>query len=97
MARAGILVAFVVACSHTPGANDPYGKFQDCFDDLVKNGGDMHAEAITLCILDHPIGGQHLMFSTLSDCVQYVGENLDQASASANEIQNGCQDYLNMK
>jgi hypothetical protein len=92
MRRAWILVAFVIGCG-----SDAYGNFQACFDDLVKNQGDMHAQAITKCILDYPIGGQHLSFGTLSDCVEYMAENLNQASASANEIQNGCQDYLNMK
>lgn len=92
MRRAGILVAFVVGCG-----SDTYGNFQACFDDLVKNQGEMHAQAITQCILDHPIGGQHLMFASLSDCLQYMSQNLDMMSASANEIQNGCQDYLNMK
>ncbi|MBL0216733.1 MAG: hypothetical protein IPQ07_22990 [Myxococcales bacterium] len=76
---------------------EPFGTLQACVDDHV-NGAEGFApdKAVTICCLDHPIGGaavNTVCTDTQAGCEAYVDAQLD-TIASAAQITAGCADYL---
>lgn len=95
-----IALPFVVACGDGGTDNgadaDPFATFQDCFDDHHGEEGFTVQKAITICCLDHPIGGNEagvVCGPTAITCSDYVDANLDPADATTDEIDMGCADY----
>lgn len=85
----------VVGCGHSH--DNGYATFQACYDEHTGNEGYAPPMAIAICTLDHPVGDVHLDFATSAECVAYVTANLAAGSATAAEIQAGCDDYITQK
>jgi hypothetical protein len=65
--------------------------YQDCFDDLTDNGGREVVDAIVQCCLDHPVGGDtEVCGDTMSDCVNYLTDNLSQFDADIGQRMEAC-------
>ena len=92
--RLALAMLFALGCG--VGPHDAYSTFQGCFND-VRDSGQTAQMTITLCLLDHPIGGHLLNFSTVTECEAYVSSNLDMSKATAVDISAGCQSYIDMK
>jgi len=86
-----------IGCGGNDGDSEPYDTFQGCMDDHVNGGeGFTPDKAVTICCLDHPIGGAAanvVCTDTQASCEAYVDAQLD-AIASAAQITAGCADYL---
>ncbi len=73
-----------------------YDSFQDCFDDHVGAEALPVDEAIVICALDHPeTGGSDL--PDAEACVDFVDQNLDEESATLEEIEDACDEYVIQK
>jgi hypothetical protein len=87
---------FTLGCGSSSG-EEAYDTLQDCFDDHHGAEGYDVMQSISICTLDHKIGGAKLDFATLAECTTYVDANLTDTSATVAEIAAGCQDYLDQK
>ena len=99
-----ILFSTLAACGDTPVDADPYDTMQACFDDHHVTEGLSINDAIVICCLDHPLGTAMTHPScgnTIADCTAYLNTDpvgmLTLASASANDIQLACTDYISKK
>ncbi len=86
-----LAVPALAACGHP---HDAYESFQACFDEHTIEESLSVENSITVCALDHAIEGEDLDFATAAECVAYMDANLTDASASADEIMAGCDDYI---
>ncbi|MCX5745513.1 MAG: hypothetical protein NT062_23800 [Proteobacteria bacterium] len=90
-----LLTPLVVACSDHAHTAEAFPTLQDCYADHT-TGGEMlpHAEAITVCCIDHPIAGvAPSCGSSAAECVTHVDAELD-ATATPAEITAACDDYV---
>jgi len=95
MRLASITLLAVLGCGG-PGPHDPYPNLHTCYSDL-RNNGDTQQAALLSCLLDHPIAGALLDFSTVTDCSAYVTENISGPDApTADVITTECQTYIDM-
>ena len=92
------LFCFSISCrGDDDGDAEPFDSLQDCVDEHV-NGDEGFSpdKSITICCLDHPLGGTPanvLCTSAQASCETYVDAQLD-TIASAAQITAGCADYL---
>jgi len=89
----------VSACGDGGGGGDadPFDTLQDCFDDHHITEGFSVEKAITICCLDHPIGGHEagmVCGPTADTCTTYVDAQIDPADATTDEIDAACADYV---
>lgn len=92
LALASMLVMPLVACGSS--SEKAYDTYQECFDDHTEKEHLINSEAITVCCLDHEIGGvKQVCGATEADCINYITANLKQTSASTTEVQFGCSEY----
>jgi hypothetical protein len=92
-ARILFVIALVPACDSHP---EEYANLQECFDDHTGAEGLSVEESIVICALDHPeTGGADL--ATADDCVDFVDLNLDTESATIEEIEAACDEYIVQK
>jgi hypothetical protein len=79
------------------GDSEAFDTFQDCFTDHhVEEGFDVQ-KAITICCIDHPIGGQDANVVCGNDataCEAYVTANLGGSDAGSADITAACTDYV---
>jgi hypothetical protein len=95
--RMYVALALALAACGGGGDHASYPTFQACFDEHHGKEGFNSMQSITICVLDHPVNNMSLMFGTAAECVAYVGQNLLPGSATAAEIQAGCDDYIVQK
>jgi hypothetical protein len=102
IARLALVVSLVglplvSACGDGGGDAEAYDTLQDCFTDHHVAEGLSVEKAITICCLDHPIGGMEAGMAcgpTATSCSAYVDAELDPADATVDEINAGCDDYI---
>lgn len=96
---ASIFVLSLAACGDDEGSGEEaFANFQDCFDDHHDGDESLSVEnAITVCVLEHPIAGALLDFDTSAECQTFVAANLDDADATAEQITAGCDEYIAQK
>ena len=84
------------ACGGASDANvDPFDTFQACFDAQHGTGGLSPYDAILTCCVDHPIAGvKPACGASDTDCSSYVDAQLSAASATADDIDAACIDYV---
>ena len=79
------------------GDAEPFDTLEECVDEHVNGGeGFTPDKAVTICCLDHPIGGADASIvctTTQAGCEAYVDANLGDIATSA-QIAAGCADYL---
>lgn len=90
-------ISIALAACGGDGDHESYPSLQACFDDHHNNEGFNATQAITICVLDHPVNNMSLMFGTAAECVAYVNQNLLPGSATTAEVQAGCDDYIVQK
>jgi hypothetical protein len=86
------------ACDdHAHGA-EPFATFQLCFDEHATTESLPHDQAITICCLEHPIGGvTQVCGTTAAACEAYLSANLAATSATSAEVTAGCADYVTQR
>lgn len=85
----------VAACDDHDHGAEPYDTFQACFDDHHTVEALTAPQSITICCLEHPIGGvTQVCGTTQAACEAYLGTNLATTSATAAEVTAGCTDYV---
>lgn len=93
--HASLILLVVLGCGG-PGAHDPYANLHSCYSDLRDNGKTQQ-DALLSCLLDHPIGGALLDFSTVTECSAYVSMNISGPDApTADVVAEECQAYIDM-
>jgi hypothetical protein len=89
-------LALLSSCGDGGEEEELYADLQDCFDDHTGPEGLSIEESIVICMLDHPeVGGAD--FDTAEQCVAFVDVNLDEASATLEEIEAACDEYIVQK
>ena len=74
---------------------EAFATLQDCFDEHHGAESLPIDQAIVVCCTDHPIAGVHPSCgSTAADCEDHVDANLDDTSATSDEITTACQEYI---
>lgn len=94
------LIATAACSSSTKADADPFDTFQLCFDDHTSTTGDHLPadQAIAVCCLDHPIGGNAagvVCGTDAASCTTYVTAN--STSIAAADISSGCTEYQTQK
>ncbi len=87
----------LAACGGDDGGEDAeaFDTLQDCFDEHHGEESLPVDEAIAVCCTDHPIMGQAPSCgATTAECEDHVDANLDDTSATADEITLACQEYI---
>ncbi|MEO8699655.1 MAG: hypothetical protein ABI867_06405 [Kofleriaceae bacterium] len=93
------LLPTFVACGGDDdgGDEEPFDTFQECFDDHhIEEAADV-ITSIKICCIDHPIGGEEpdvVCGESAADCADFVDNELDTASATADEITTACDEYI---
>ncbi len=85
------------ACGGDDGGEDAeaFDTLQDCFTEHHGEESLPADHAIAVCCTDHPIAGvKPSCGATLDACEDHVDAELDDASATADEITMGCQEYV---
>jgi len=94
------LPLITIACGDNTdqgGDDEPYATFQACFDDHHKVETFSIEDAIKICCIDHPIGGQNknvVCGESSADCQTFVAANLADADADATQITTACDGYI---
>ena len=93
-----VLSLLATACGGDDGTDaDPFDTLQMCFDEHHVTESLPTTQAIVVCCIDHPIGGQDanvVCGETAAACETFLDTALDTASASQTEITNACADYI---
>jgi hypothetical protein len=83
------------ACGGDDSDSEPYDTFKACFDDHHNVESLPADQAITVCCIEHPIGGAAMNTVCGADsaaCTTYVTAQLGQGATAA-EIMTGCTTY----
>ncbi|MEO8553375.1 MAG: hypothetical protein ABI678_25555 [Kofleriaceae bacterium] len=94
-----LALPLVSACGDGDSGDDAdaFATLEDCFVDHHDVEMFTVEKAITICCLDHPIGGMEAGMAcgpTATTCTDYVDAELDPADATTDEIDAGCADYI---
>jgi len=93
-----LFLSTLAACDDHDHGAEPYATFQACFDEHATAEALPHAQAITICCLEHPIGGvTEVCGTTAAACEAYLGTNLTSGSATPAEVTAGCADYVTQR
>jgi hypothetical protein len=88
----------LAACGGDDGNDEDAEEFptlQACFDEHHNMESLPTDQAIVVCCTDHPIAGVHPSCgATAMDCETHVDSELDDTSATADEITTACQEYI---
>ena len=90
----------LAACGGTTVDADPFDTLQACFDEHHNVEGLSVEHTITVCCLDHPIGGNAagvVCGTTEAACEAFVDTNLATADATAPQITTSCTDYISQR
>ena len=82
------------------GDAEPFDTFADCYDDHHNEESLPVGEAIVVCCIDHPIGGDDanvVCGEVAADCEDYVDANIGDDSVTATEITAACADYITQR
>ncbi len=94
-----LFAAFLITGSFGCGGDEHeelYADLQECFDDHTGAEGLSVEESIVICTLEHPeTGGSDL--PDAAACVDFVDQNLDEDSATLEEIEDACDEYVIQK
>lgn len=90
------LVSLLAACGHDHEA-EGFDTYQACYVDHHEEESLPVNEAITVCCLDHPIGGKTgtVCGATAADCVTYLTANVTGPTSA--EIMSSCDEYIVQK
>jgi hypothetical protein len=86
---ASVLLLLQPACKDDTVAS--YPTYQDCFDDLTDKKLLEIVPALVECCLDHPIDGDlNACGETMSDCVNFLTNNLSQFDTDVGQRMDAC-------
>ena len=93
-----IALSLLAACDDHDHGAEAFDTFQLCFDEHATAESLPHDQAITICCLEHPIGGVTQVCGTsAAACEAYLGTNLAATSATPAEVTAGCADYITQR
>lgn len=104
-----VIAALIAACGGSSSKDaDPFDTFAACYNEHHNVESFSVQQTITICCIDHPIGGRPANVVCGSDapaCVSYVSMWVGSAGsggsgtadASAADIQAACTDYINQR